>query len=117
MLPHFRGDFLIIWIPAYAGTTNFLLMDKPDELKLLMGSIASDAIAAVLAAAKIDGFCFRCFVLFWSKSTSFVAAVAKWLTCTFAAGTEPVAFASFNFYGVGRFLSDMGFDVGHVLFL
>ena len=27
MLPHFRGDILVIWIPAFAGMTQFLLMD------------------------------------------------------------------------------------------
>ncbi|OIR14679.1 hypothetical protein GALL_44850 [mine drainage metagenome] len=27
MLSHFRGDILIIWIPAFAGMTQFFLMD------------------------------------------------------------------------------------------
>jgi hypothetical protein len=28
MLSHLRGDLLNIWIPAYAGMTQFLLMDN-----------------------------------------------------------------------------------------
>jgi len=30
MLPHSHGKLLIIWIPAYAGMTQLLLMDYPD---------------------------------------------------------------------------------------
>lgn len=29
MLPHLRGNLLIIWIPAFAGMTPFFLMDNP----------------------------------------------------------------------------------------
>ena len=29
MLSHLRGELLIIWIPAFAGMTKYLLMDYP----------------------------------------------------------------------------------------
>jgi hypothetical protein len=46
-----------------------------------------------------------------------MAAIAKWLSSTFAAGAIPVVLASLNFNGYGGFLCDMGFIFGHGRFL
>lgn len=78
-----------------------------------MASIAGHAIATVLATAEIDGFRLFCLIFFGRKCTTFMTAIAKWLSSTLAAGAIPVAFASFNIDSVGRFLGDMGFIFGH----
>jgi len=96
------------------GRETYLVFYKPEELQRLMCFVTSNTIAALLAAAKVNGFGFRRFVLFGGKRTSLVATIAKRLSCTFAASAKPVAFASLNFYRVGGFLSDMRFVLGHV---
>jgi hypothetical protein len=88
---------------------------KTAELQLLMSAIASDAIAAMFAAAEIHCFGFLGLVFFWGKSASLMAAITKWLSGTFATGAIPVAFASFNVNSVGRLLSNMRSVFGHLL--
>ena len=78
-------------------------------LQLLVATIAGYAIAAMLAPAEIDGFCFLCLEFFGNKFGTFVASIAKRLPGTLAAGAIPITFTGFNFNGIGGLLSDEGF--------
>ena len=39
MLPHFRGNLLIIWISACAGMTSFVLMDNPGLTVIMLNPL------------------------------------------------------------------------------
>ncbi len=79
-----------------------------------MRTVASHAVAAMLAAAEVDCFRFVGLVFLGREFAALVAAVAKRLARTLAAGAVPIAFSGFNFNGKGRLLGDMGFLFGHV---
>ncbi len=70
-------------------------------LQLLVGAVAGHAIPAVLAAAEINSFSFRCLVLLWREFAAFVTAIAKGLSGALAACAVPIALARFNCDGKG----------------
>jgi len=76
-----------------------------------MRAVAERAIAAVLAAAEIDGAILLGCVGSRRKISSFVRAITEWLRGTFTAGAPVVGLACFNFDGNRGFLSNDGF--GH----
>jgi hypothetical protein len=83
-------------------------------LELLVTAVACHAIAAVFATAEIDSFRFFCLVFSGGEFGTFVAAIAKWLSCALAASAIPIALARFHINGKWRFLGYMGSFVCHV---
>jgi hypothetical protein len=78
-----------------------------------VSTIAGNAIATLLATTEIDRFRSLGLVLFRRELTALVAAIAEWLPGTIATTAKPVIFPRFNINGIGSFLGDMGFILGH----
>ena len=78
-----------------------------------MTTIAGDAIAAVLAAAKIDRLGFLGFVFLRREFASLVRAITEGLGRALATGTEPVAFTFFYFNCIRALLGNDGLGLGH----
>jgi hypothetical protein len=57
----------------------------------------------------MNGFGFGGFKLHGSKAAALVAAIAERLLGALSAGAPEVAFAGFNFHGIGALLSDLRF--------
>jgi hypothetical protein len=83
------------------------------RLQLLVAAVAGHAVAAVFAAAKIDGFRFLGLEFLRRKLATLVGAVAERLGCALATGAEPVALAFLNFDSIGAFLGNDGIGLGH----
>ena len=77
-----------------------------------MGAVAESAVAAVFAAAEVDGSIFLCGVGLWGKAASLVGSIAERLGGTLAAGAPVVGLASLNLDGDGGLLGDDGFGHG-----
>ena len=76
-----------------------------------MRAVAEGAVAAVLAAAEVNGAIFLCSVGSRGEATSLVGAVAEGLRGAFATGAPVVGLACLDSDGDRGFLSDNGF--GH----
>ena len=82
-------------------------------LQLLVAAVAGHAVAALFAAAEIDGFRLFGLEFLRRESAALVLAVAEWLAGALAAAAEPVALAGFDINGVRGFLGDDGLGFGH----
>ena len=83
--------------------TSFALI-----LKLLMTAIAECPVLAVLAAAEIHRAGRLGFIRGGRKTSTFVRAIAKWLTFTLTTGAPVVGFTGFDFDRIRAFLGNRG---------
>jgi hypothetical protein len=74
-----------------------------------MAAVAEYGVGGVLTPAKIYGFGLRGYELDGGEITALMTSIAKGLSCALAAGTPVVAFACFDFHGIGALLGNLRF--------
>jgi hypothetical protein len=82
------------------------------ELEFLVAAVAERRMSCVLATAEVGGFGFSSFELYRREFGALVAAVAEGLAGAQATGAPVVAFAGFDFDGIGTLLGNGWFGHG-----